>query len=162
MIVCDSSRLNKVKPSLKFKLIIPKYEYRTEPGIHLIWWSRTRFDSKRVKTLKKLLQCFADFIIQFDLTFRRTLWNSLHQVIVSTSEQSLKTRSRFKEPFRYLLGFQHLVLEDVRDAVPDHLQAPRAIGQHAAVTIDHVPCGAGEGRSDGRPFVTQSNRWDPH
>lgn len=44
----------------------------------------------------------------------------------------------------YLLGLQHLVLKDVCDAVPDHLQSAGAVGHHVAVPVHGVSCGDGE------------------
>lgn len=45
----------------------------------------------------------------------------------------------------YLLGLQHLVVKDVRDAVPHHLQPAGAVGHHAAVPVHDVSCGDPEG-----------------
>lgn len=44
----------------------------------------------------------------------------------------------------YLLGLQHLVLKDVRDAVPDHLQPAGAVSHHVAIPVHGVSCGGGE------------------
>ncbi len=41
----------------------------------------------------------------------------------------------------YLLGLQHLILKDVCDAVPDHLQPARAVCHHVAVPVHNVSCG---------------------
>lgn len=44
----------------------------------------------------------------------------------------------------HLLGLQHLVLKDVRDAVPDHLQPAGAVSHHVAIPVHGVSCGGGE------------------
>lgn len=41
----------------------------------------------------------------------------------------------------YLLGLEHLVLKDVCDAVPDHLQPAGAVGHHVAIPVHGVSCG---------------------
>lgn len=41
----------------------------------------------------------------------------------------------------HLFGFQHLVLKDIGDAVPDHLQATGTVGQGIAVTLHDGGCG---------------------
>lgn len=42
--------------------------------------------------------------------------------------------------FLYLLGLQHLVVKDVRDAVPHHLQPAGAVGHDAAIPVHDVSC----------------------
>lgn len=53
--------------------------------------------------------------------------------------------SAMKKQFLYLLGLQHLVVKDVRDAVPHHLQPAGAVSHHAAVPVHDVSCGDAEG-----------------
>lgn len=56
--------------------------------------------------------------------------------------------------YSYLLCLQHLVLKDVCDAVPDHLQPAGAVGHHVAVPVHGVSCGDGAREVIRHSFIT--------
>lgn len=60
----------------------------------------------------------------------------------------------------YLLGLQHLILKDVRDAVPDHLQPAGAVSHHVAIPVHDVSCGD-TGEVIRHSFITAARNSNP-
>lgn len=54
----------------------------------------------------------------------------------------------------HLLCLQHLVLKDVRDAVPDHLQPAGAVGHHVTIPVHKVSCRDEQREEIRRSFIT--------
>lgn len=60
----------------------------------------------------------------------------------------------------YLLGLQHLILKDVCDAVPDHLQPAGAVSHHVAISVHNVSCGD-TGDVIRHSFITAARKLNP-